>query len=362
MLIFFKEWLLQIIIWSLNLIDKILEIFSHTISLDTFWFQFDTVNSIEYFLEHSIINNLFSHILILTIIFIGVFSIITIIKTMITDRNTLFNVIGKFLLAIFSIMIVLLVATMAIILSNVLFRMINNMFNIDATLKISNLVFELCVDEWLNDYSINEIDFNTITIDKLFGDYVTNNNVFPIAWQNNGMINPEKFLFLPGIITTIIILFSFLFIIIKLIKRIYEVILLYLIMPISVSTIPLDNGERLKKWTECFINKLTITHVNILTINLYHFMLPIVLEFTIPNITKSADNIFKLMVLSAFTLSVPLGQKLIGHILKRVNNPTNNIFNLFTKHQYLPIHYYRGNSNHRFSELYQKGEKNAHST
>lgn len=351
MLIFFKEWLLQIIIWSLNLIDKIIEIFSHTISLETFIFQFDTINSIEYFLKHSMINNLFSTIFVLTISFIGLFSIITIIKIMITNRNSLSNAIGKFLLAIFSIMIVLLTTIMAIILSNVLFKIMNNMFNIDSTLKLSNLVFELCVGEWLNDYSINEIDFNTITVEKLLGNYIENSNVFPVAWQNNGMIHPEKFLYLPGIITTIIILFSFIFTIIKLIKRVYDVILLYLIMPLSVSTIPLDNGERLKGWTEYFINKLMITHVSILTINLYHFMLPIVLEFTIPNITKSADDIFKLMILSAFSISIPLGQKLIDNILKKVNSQKTNIINLFNKHQYLPIHYYRENSNHRFNEL-----------
>lgn len=351
MLIFFKEWVLQIIIWSLNLIDKIIEIFSYTISLDTFIFQFDTINSVEYFLKHSIISNLFSSIFILTISFIGLFSIVTIIKIMITNRNSLSNVIGKFLLSIFSIMIVLLTATMGIVLSNVLLKVINNMFNIDVTLKLSNLIFDLCVGEWLNDYSINEIDLNTITVDKLLGDYTESSNLFPVAWQNNGMIHPQQFLYLPGLITTTIVLISFILVIIKLIKRVYEIILLYLVMPLSVSTIPLDNGERLKCWTEYFINKLIIAHISVLTINLYHFMLPIVLEFSIPTITKTADNIFKLMILSAFSISIHIGQKIIENIFKNTNNKTTNIFNLFHKHQYLPIHYYRENSNHRFIEL-----------
>lgn len=84
-------------------------------------------------------------------------------------------------------------------------------------------------------------------------------------------------LFLIGIMGTVVVLF---------VKRIFEVLLLYVVSPLFVATIPLDDGEKFGKWKELFIGKIFTGYGSIIAMRLYLAIAPVIMSdsnITFPN-------------------------------------------------------------------------------
>ena len=62
--------------------------------------------------------------------------------------------------------------------------------------------------------------------------------------------------YLIGILGGFVMLVMFVLSSISFIQRIFDIILLYLISPISIATIPLDEGNRFKVWKDMMIGKI----------------------------------------------------------------------------------------------------------
>ncbi|MDD2564467.1 MAG: hypothetical protein PHU27_09660 [Salinivirgaceae bacterium] len=80
--------------------------------------------------------------------------------------------------------------------------------------------------------------------------------------------------FFVGIIGGIVILVMFVMSAISFIQRIFDIILLYIVSPISVSTIPTDDGQRFKQWKEMLIGKVLGAYGIILSMNLFFIIIP----------------------------------------------------------------------------------------
>lgn len=80
--------------------------------------------------------------------------------------------------------------------------------------------------------------------------------------------------FFVGIIGSLVILVMFVMSAISFIQRIFDIILLYIISPISVSTIPTDDGQRFKQWKEMLIGKVLGAYGIILSMNLFFIIIP----------------------------------------------------------------------------------------
>ena len=80
--------------------------------------------------------------------------------------------------------------------------------------------------------------------------------------------------FFTGIIGSLTILVMFVISAITLIQRLFDIVLLYLISPISVSTIPADDGHRFKLWKEMVISKVLSAYGIILSMNLFFIIIP----------------------------------------------------------------------------------------
>lgn len=77
-----------------------------------------------------------------------------------------------------------------------------------------------------------------------------------------------------GLIGSLAILVMFVLSSISLIQRIFDIVLLYMISPISVSTIPSDDGNRFKLWKEMLISKVLSAYGIILAMNLFFIIIP----------------------------------------------------------------------------------------
>lgn len=62
------------------------------------------------------------------------------------------------------------------------------------------------------------------------------------------------------------------------IKRIFEIVILYITSPYFVSTIVLDDGEKFKRWTETFIAKIIVGFGSAIGLRVFMMMVPIIMS------------------------------------------------------------------------------------
>ena len=58
------------------------------------------------------------------------------------------------------------------------------------------------------------------------------------------------------------------------IQRIFDIVLLYMVAPVSVSTIPVDDGNRFRIWRDMTISKVLSAYGIILSMNLFFIIIP----------------------------------------------------------------------------------------
>ncbi|MBD5100734.1 MAG: hypothetical protein HDT29_05680 [Clostridiales bacterium] len=80
--------------------------------------------------------------------------------------------------------------------------------------------------------------------------------------------------FFVGIAGGLVILIMFVISAIMFVQRIFDIILLYIVSPASVSTIPLDDGGRFKIWREMLISKILGAYGIILSMNIFFLIVP----------------------------------------------------------------------------------------
>ncbi len=77
-----------------------------------------------------------------------------------------------------------------------------------------------------------------------------------------------------GIFGGLVMLVMFAISSITFIQRIFDIILLYIVSPVSISTLPLDDGNRFRVWKDMLIAKLLGAYGIILVMNLFFLIMP----------------------------------------------------------------------------------------
>ncbi len=176
------------------LVDGIMNIFSSISGIITVDYGGEQVNLIELVITGNSIETIFWCIFILAVGLACIFTIVAVIKNMIASNKNMSSIIGKFFLSLLGTMAMLAVVMLGIIIANSLLVMIAEIFQLENSTKLSNAIFNACVGDWLNGYSMAEVDITTLTVSDIFGDY--NSAVFgiwPTSWKGNGMVDPNTF-------------------------------------------------------------------------------------------------------------------------------------------------------------------------
>lgn len=119
--------------------------------------------------------------------------------------------------------------------------------------------------------------------------------------------------FFVGIIGGLVILVMFVMSSISFIQRIFDIILLYIISPVSVSTIPTDDGQRFKQWKEMLIGKVLGAYGIILSMNLFFIIIPQVQQIAFfGNAFK--DGIVKILFLIGGAFAVTKANIVIANL------------------------------------------------
>lgn len=309
MLIFFQQLCLLLFLWLLKLVDGLMEIFSAISGITDVTYKGEKVNIIEFLAGDSTVNTIFWCIFILAIGLTCIFTIAALIKNMINSQRNVSTIVGKFFLALLGTMAMLTVLFLIILISNSLLVLVSQIFQIGNTTKLSSALFNACAGDWINGYSVSEFDISRLGVKEIFGDYTTG-FVFPDKWKYNGMVNPDKFLYLPSLIAGVALAIALVVAVLNLAKRVYEIIFMYFVMPMSMSTLPLDDGAKFKTWRETFITKIVIAYGTVFSVNIFVLLLPLITRMRIDEISGFGNSMFLIFMIVGGAMVIPAGQAL----------------------------------------------------
>ena len=321
MLIFFQELILLLFLWFLKVIDGIMEIFSAIAGVTDVTYQGERVNIIEFIVGDSTVGTIFWCVFILAVGLTCIFTIVALVKNMIANNRNITTIIGKFFLALLGTLAMVVVVILGILISNAILVLVSEIFEIGNTTKLSNSIFNACVGDWVNGYSTNEINVSTLSVRKIFGDYNTAAfGIWPTSWKNNGMVNPDTFLYLPSMIASIGLMIAMVVAIINLAKRVYEIVLLYIVLPVSMSTIAVDDGARFKIWRETFVTKIVLAYGTVFSVNIFILILPFISKMRIPGVSNFANSMFLIFMIIGGALVIPAGQTLFARLFGQADD------------------------------------------
>lgn len=234
---------------------------------------------------------------------------------MIANNRNISSIVGKFFLALLGTMAMLAVVFLGILIANALLQLLARIFRLDSSTKLSNALFNACVGNWINGYNINKINVTSLSVSDIFGTYKSALfGVWPTSWKCNGMVNPNTFMYLPALISGIALGIALIIAVLNLAKRVYEIIYLYFCMPVSMSTLPLDDGARFKNWREQFVTKIILAYGAVLSVNVFVLLLPLIQSMSIPGLGGFGNAVFTIFMIVGGAMVIPAGQTLFARL------------------------------------------------
>lgn len=314
MLIFLQELVLQLFLWLLQLIDGMMEISSAISGIAKVNYHGEEVNLIELVVGDSTVGAVFWCVFILAVGLACIFAIVGLIKNMVANNRTVSSVMGKFFLSLLGTMAMLVVVVLGILIANSVLQMIARIFQVSNTAKLSTALFDACVGDWINGYSKAEFDVSSISVRDILGDYNTAVWVWPTSWKCNGMVNPNTFLYFPALVASAALGIALLVAILNLAKRVFEIVFLYLVMPLSMSTLAADDGARFKIWRETFLSKIVLAYGAVFSINIFILILPMLSQIHIDGIGSFGNAIFLIFMIVGGAMVIPAGMNLFARL------------------------------------------------
>ena len=315
MLIFLQELVLQLFLWLLQLIDGIMQIFSAISGVMTVTYHGEQVNLIELVVGDSTVAAVFWCIFILAVGLACIFAIAGLVKNMVASNRTVSGVMGKFFLSLLGTMAMLVVVILGILIANSVLQLIAQIFQISNTTKLSTALFDACAGEWINGFSKAEFDVSSLTVRDIFGDYnAALFGIWPTSWKCNGMVDPNKFLYFPSLVASIALGIAMIVAIVNLAKRVFEIVFLYLVMPLSMSTLAADDGARFKVWRETFITKIVLAYGAVFSVNVFVLILPLLSQMQIDGIGGFGNSLFLIFMIIGGAMVIPAGMGLFARL------------------------------------------------
>ncbi len=321
MVIFFEELILQLFLWMLKLIDGIMEIFSAISGVATVNYHGTEVNLIEFIVGDSTVGTIFWCIFILAVGLTCMFTIVALVKNMIANNRNISTIVGKFFLALLGTLAMLAVVFLGILIAGSVLQLLAKIFQIENTTKLSNAIFNACVGDWINGYSINNVDITSLSVSDIFGGYnAALFGIWPASWKCNGIVDPNTFMYMPALISGVALSIALIVALLNLAKRIYEIVFLYFCMPVSLSTLAMDDGARFKNWRESFVTKIILAYGAVLSVNIFVLILPFVTQMSVAGVSSFANSMFRVFMIVGGAMLIPAGQSLFTRLFGQADD------------------------------------------
>lgn len=120
--------------------------------------------------------------------------------------------------------------------------------------------------------------------------YLTGEKKYMDLKQVKNDFHAANFSYISGFVSVILLLLILVIAMITFIRRAFELLLLYIVSPFFVSTIPLDDGATFAKWRELFVAKFFSGFGTIFSMKFYMMLIPLIsssslelYDITLPN-------------------------------------------------------------------------------
>lgn len=250
------------------LIDFIKDIFYKLSGVDKVSINGEDSDLLTSLINSDSIKRVFLTILLIGVILLAVFTAVALIKTNWQERKDWKTVLSKAGQSILIVMIMPFIVLAGIMMTNVIMGSINIAMqdnNGQSSFMIGGqFLATIGCDSYIGSASQSTIESMFITGEL---DYTSLNVVrqyYDITSMN----------YIVGVVGSICMLVMFVISSLTFIQRIFDVVLLYIISPISVATIPLDDGSKFKIWKDMFVSKLLSSYGIILVMNLFFLIVP----------------------------------------------------------------------------------------
>jgi hypothetical protein len=113
----------------------------------------------------------------------------------------------------------------------------------------------------------------------------------------------------------VVILILFCVSVFKLAKRLFEIVFLYLVMPFTISSIPLDDGSRFKIWRETIIAKTLSVYGTLVAFNLFFLFFGYISQIKLVNANDWVNTLFNVILIIGASLAACGGAELFVSLL-----------------------------------------------
>lgn len=261
-------------------IDFVREIFYKLAGIETVNIDGKQTDLLSHFILSDTVKNIFFAIFLIAIVLLVVFVLIAIIRSEYAygeNKKSKGQILGKAFqsFAIFLMVPFILIAGIA--LTNTVMSAINMSMNpyFATTGGTTSIGGQILVTSGQYAY-IGETAARS-EIERMFLTGELNYFDMSVVTQYYNLRNLD---FLIGIFGSIVIMVMFVMSAVTFIQRIFDIVLLYIVSPISVSTIPVDDGNRFKIWRDMTISKVLGAYGIILSMNLFFIIIPQVSSIT----------------------------------------------------------------------------------
>jgi hypothetical protein len=360
--IMLKKAFMEIWLLCAHLLENIFDVFKIMAGITPIQHKGGETSILNIFVDNDIVMKGFYSMLIISTVVCAVCIIAAVIKATINqngERKNLSKITGQGISAIFVSVIMAVIMIIGISGSTFILREVNNSLNGGKDAHISTKIFEMSVEnkgEWILENVIDpetgkEIYIIDVEGNRIKGDdgqwLIEQNYVWKSTesgWQkgttaplgfdilnesantiygnskkdalgifetgkNRGaaIIKYDSFNFVVAYLCIIMLLVALCVSTIGLVKRLYDIVFLFITLPLIVATVPLDDGVRFKVWRETVISKVALAFGAVISVNVFLIIVPVILALPLNSLTI-------LFLLIGGGLSISGGQLLFARL------------------------------------------------
>ncbi len=251
-----------------QLIDFIKEIFYMLCGIETVSINGEQTDLLSTLIRSDSIKKAFLTIFIIGVILLFIFTAIAIFKANYQEKQNWASVLKKSGQSFLISLMIPFTVLAGIVLTNTVMSSINMAMN-----PYGNTSHSMIGGQFLSTIG-NDCYIGNESKDIIFAKFVSGE----LDYTNTNLVKSyfdiQEMNFLIGILGGFVMLVMFVLSSITFVQRIFDIILLYLISPASISTIPLDEGNRFKVWKDMMIGKILSAYGIILVMNLFFLIIP----------------------------------------------------------------------------------------
>lgn len=295
------------------LLDFIRDVFCKLAGIETVNIGGNQEEILSHFILSPAIRNAFLGVLLVGVILLFIFVIIAIVKSEAADpqhKKTKGQILVKSLQSFVIFLLIPFLLIAGIMLANVVVgaihaSMTGSMLDGNTASTIGGQILVTSgYDAYIGPagsraeiermFVTGQLDYNSLSVVKQYYD-LSNMNFFV------------------GIAGGLVILIMFVMSAVMFVQRIFDIILLYIVSPASVSTIPLDDGGRFRIWREMLVSKVLSAYGIILSMNIFFLVVPQISQITFfGNAFK--DGIVQLLFVIGGAFSITKANMIIAQL------------------------------------------------